>query len=248
MVYQVDSPLYLRGVSISLIRLANLVLLQGALTRAELAEKIATDVRQVGHWFMDPSKEGYRKIGDRKAREIEAAFEKPPFWMDTPHHSVLENTFDVMPVAMRDALPTGKYLFPRLYENVIAGLGAGRFNDDFHIEVDGTIAVPAALITSRGWNIAQLAVVNTDGLSMFPTLNDGEPVVVNLADTKILSGKVYAIEDEDEGLRIKRLTKQRDGRILVRSDNPDKLNYPDDYITPSRTRVVGRVCYRSGEL
>lgn len=143
----------------------------------------------------------------------------------------------------------GKYAYPRLYENVVAGLGNGRFNDDPHVEVEGTVAVPIALIVARGWRIERLAVVNTDGLSMYPTLGEDEPVVVNLDDVKIVNSKIYAIEDEDEGLRIKRLARQRDGRILVRSDNPDKLTFPDDYITPeSKTRVVARVVYRSGEL
>jgi phage repressor protein C with HTH and peptisase S24 domain len=143
----------------------------------------------------------------------------------------------------------GKYLFPRAYENVIAGLGTGRFNEDYTIEVAGTIAVPANLIRARGWRIERLAVVQTDGRSMEPTLNEDEPVVVNLDETKILNNKIYAIEDADEGLRIKRLSKQRDGRVLVRSDNADKFTYPDDYITPeSSTRIVGRVCFRSGEV
>lgn len=143
----------------------------------------------------------------------------------------------------------GKYVYPRSYENVVAGLGTGRFNEGHEVEVEGTVAVPAALIAMRGWNLDRLRVVKTDGLSMYPTLNDDEPVVINLDETKIVNGKVYAIEDADEGLRIKRLTRQRDGRVLVRSDNADKLSFPDDYITPdSQTRVVGRVCYRSGEL
>lgn len=142
-----------------------------------------------------------------------------------------------------------KYLYPRAYENVTAGLGRGRFNDEHEVEVEGRVAVPSSLIAARGWNIDRLRVVETDGMSMFPTLNDNEPVVVNLEEVKIVNGKVYAIEDDDEGLRIKRLTKQRDGRVLVRSDNPDKLSFPDDYLTPdTRTRIVGRVCYRSGEL
>jgi hypothetical protein len=152
------------------------------------------------------------------------------------------------PPSVAEVTP-GKYLYPRGYANVIASLGHGRINDDFHIEIAGSIPIPASTIITRGWKIERLAVVNTDGLSMNPTLGEDEPVVINLDETKLTSGKIYAIEDIDEGLRIKRLFRQNDGRIRVVCDNPDKLTYPDDYITPdSRTRIVGRVCYRAGEL
>lgn len=153
-----------------------------------------------------------------------------------------------LPLDVDHGLPPGKYVYPKAYD-VVAGKGSGRFNEHPHLEVAGTIPIPADLIARRGWRVDRLAVVKTDGPSMRPTLNDDEPVVVNLEDTKIVNGKVYAIDDETEGLRIKRLSRQSDGRILVRSDNPDKLLYPDDYLSPgSTTRIVGRVCYRSGEL
>jgi transcriptional regulator with XRE-family HTH domain len=146
-------------------------------------------------------------------------------------------------------LPEGKYLFPRAYEDVVAGLGKGRFNADFHVEIEGTMPVPRDLILSRGWRAERLAVVRTEGASMYPTINDGEPVLINLDDVKIVSGKVYAIEDADEGLRIKRLYQQHDRRIRVVCDNPDKISFPDDFLTPdTQARIVGRVVYRSGEL
>lgn len=145
--------------------------------------------------------------------------------------------------------PAPKYFYPKAYENVVAGKGSGRFNEEPHIEIEGVVAVPLALIRDRGWRPERLRVVATDGLSMYPTLGEDEPVVVNLDESKLVSGKVYAIEDSDEGLRIKRLYRQNDGRIRVVCDNPDKLHFPDDYITPeSNTRIVARVVYRSGEL
>ena len=146
-------------------------------------------------------------------------------------------------------------MFPRGYEDVVAGLGRGHLNEQYQIEVDGEIAVPAALIAARGWRIERLAVVHTKGNSMYPTLYDGQPVVLNLDETRVLpdpttgAPQIYAIEDADEGLRIKRLSRLNDRRIKVTSDNKNELLYPDDFITSeSTTRVVGRVCYRSGEL
>lgn len=150
-----------------------------------------------------------------------------------------------------EPLPAGKYVYPMAYE-VVARKGRGRLNEGPHVELEGpehSIPIPSALLEQRGWRVDRLAVAKTDGLSMKPTLGEDEPVVINLDETKIANGKIYAIEDSAEGLRIKRLTRQPDGRILVRSDNPDKFTYPDEYLTPeSKARVVGRVVYRWGEL
>jgi phage repressor protein C with HTH and peptisase S24 domain len=159
-----------------------------------------------------------------------------------------EIPIDSLVISKDTGLPAGKYYFPMAYENVTAAQGAGRLNEEPHLEVEGKIAVPMALINERGWRPAALRVAKTDGQSMKPTLGEDESVVINLDDTKLVNGKIYAIEDDD-GVRIKRLRRLGDGRIEVSSDNADKFTYPTDYITPeSRTRIVARVVYRSGEL
>lgn len=143
--------------------------------------------------------------------------------------------------------PPGRYYFIPRYE-AVAALGRGRFNDDDHIEIEGTYPIPRDLVDSNQWRVEALVVANTEGESMKPTINDGDPVVINLDMTAIVSGKVYAIETASEGLRLKRLFRQLDGRILVRCDNHDKITYPDEYLTPeSGARVVGRVVDRRGE-
>lgn len=205
---------------------------RSGISQAEIARRLKESPQTVHSWLTTGSIDKRKLVAF--ARETGTRLE----WLITGQGSPTEAP-----------ATEGKYLYPRAYDNVVAGLGRGRFNEDYHIEVEGTVPVPASLIAARGWRVERLAVVKTDGLSMWPTLNESEPVVVNLDETKIVSNRVYAINDPDEGLRIKRLSKQRDGRILVRSDNPDKITYPDDYLTPeSSTQVVARVVYRSGEL
>jgi phage repressor protein C with HTH and peptisase S24 domain len=130
--------------------------------------------------------------------------------------------------------------------DAIGGLGKGRHNE--HVEVSGSHAYRSDWVMKNGWDPSQLAVISGEGDSMSPTINHGDVVLINLADTKLKSGDVYAIEDAD-GTRIKRLFKQLDGRVRVVSDNPDKRLHPDDYLTPDTgAHLVGKVVYRSGAV
>lgn len=146
-----------------------------------------------------------------------------------------------------DQLPEGKYVFVPRYA-ASGGLGMGRVNEQ-HVEISGTHAYRRDWIVRNGWRPEGLAVIDAEGPSMEPTINDGDVVLVNTDQCTIVSGDIYAIEDADHGTRIKRLFKQLDGRIRVVSDNPDKRLYPDDYLTPETgARIIGRVVHRSGAL
>ena len=87
-----------------------------------------------------------------------------------------------------------------------------------------------------------LVTIVIDGDSMSPGIPDGASVVINTAKTDIRTGKRHAIDYLGEFF-IKRLFKQPDGSIVVRSDNPDKAIYPDWVITPEHgetLRILGR--------
>jgi phage repressor protein C with HTH and peptisase S24 domain len=89
--------------------------------------------------------------------------------------------------------------------------------------------------------------VKVTGDSMRPTIFDGDVALVNTAERKITNGKVFAFIVDGEA-RVKRLFKQFDGRIRVVSDNPDKLQFPDEFLTPDHMpEMVGRVVDRSGK-
>lgn len=149
-----------------------------------------------------------------------------------------------------EPLPNGKYIFVREY-SAIAGLGNGHFNEQ-HVEVAGTHAYRVDELRAKGLDPGSLAIMYGQGDSMSPTINHGDRLLINLAENSlknVVSGKIYAIEDADHGSRVKRLHRTLDGRIRVASDNEDKRQYPDDYLTPdSGSRIIGRVVDRSGGL
>lgn len=86
------------------------------------------------------------------------------------------------------------------------------------------------------------------GDSMEPFLFDNDTVLVNLGETTVLNGKVYALRYGDE-LRIKRVYKKLDGGLILHSDNPDYLPR-DEELTPAMVHehitIIGRVRDKSG--
>jgi phage repressor protein C with HTH and peptisase S24 domain len=86
------------------------------------------------------------------------------------------------------------------------------------------------------------------GDSMEPFLYGGDTVLVNLAETSIVNGKVYALRYGDE-LKIKRVYKKIDGGLILHSDNPDFLPR-DEKLAPATVNeyisIIGRVRDKSG--
>ena len=85
------------------------------------------------------------------------------------------------------------------------------------------------------------------GDSQEPTLYDGDVVLVNLEETEVVDGKLYAIR-YDNDLRIKFLFRKLDGTLILRSKNPA---YPDEEVSPEVANeyisIIGRVRDKSGK-
>ncbi len=102
-------------------------------------------------------------------------------------------------------------------------------------------------IDRNGYHAPALRRVKVAGRSMERTLFDGDVVLVNTADKRIINGKVYSFLVDGEA-RVKRLYKQMDGKIRVVSDNADKQEFPDENLTPDHMpEMIGRVVDRSGK-
>lgn len=155
----------------------------------------------------------------------------------TSHHSSAEQ-----PGAAYD-VTSAKYAFIR---RMSVQAGAGPSATAEHDEVSGTHAYRRDWLEKRGLSAAACVVIDVKGESMHPTICDGDIVLVNTDERRIRSGNIYAFRT-DEGVRLKRLHRQLDGRVRVTSDNPDKNTYPDEWLTPdSEASVIGLVVHRSG--
>lgn len=138
-------------------------------------------------------------------------------------------------------------LIPRL--DVKFSAGNGRIV--WHVDEKGQKqAFRRAWCQRLGINPDHAATIVNDGQSMEPRLIDGDSLVVDYKATHIIDGKVYAIAYQNE-LYVKRLFKQPDGGLLVRSDNPDKTRFPDMNLTPPQVQhveVIARVMGVSGAV
>lgn len=127
--------------------------------------------------------------------------------------------------------------------------GGGYLNG--HVEMKGQLAFKKSWIAELGLNPKKIVVGYLDGLSMYPTIHDGEVILVNLAEKELISGKVYAIIRPNGGLSAKRLVKKTIGPgWIIRSDNPDKNQYPDEDATEETLHeapILGRIRWRGGD-
>jgi phage repressor protein C with HTH and peptisase S24 domain len=89
---------------------------------------------------------------------------------------------------------------------------------------------------------AQLSIVRVEGDSMAPTLNAGDDILVDLADsTERLRDGIYVLRI-DEALVVKRLALNPVGRrVTVQSDNPAYPDWPDCGL--KNIHAIGRVIW-----
>lgn len=98
-------------------------------------------------------------------------------------------------------------------------------------------------------HVDDLATFRANGDGMRPTIEDGQLIMLNLADTVPESSKVYLV-CMDNRLFIKRFVYTPAGWLL-RSDNPDNLTYPDFQLTNddmANLNIQGRIVWRAGIL
>lgn len=127
--------------------------------------------------------------------------------------------------------------------------GNGHMND--HVEVNGGLAFKRAWVQRMGANPNNLHVIYAQGMSMEPTIADGDVVLMDESQTEPRNGKVYVIRRPDGELLIKRLVHSVTGRWIIRSDNDDKRQFPDEELdveAMSTLTILGRIIWHAGSL
>lgn len=131
----------------------------------------------------------------------------------------------------------------------VGSTGSGRMND--HVEVNGGLAFKEAWLARMGVNPANLHVIYAEGMSMDPTIADGDVILMDDSQIEPKNGKIYVIRRPEGDLIIKRLVHSLTGRWIIRSDNDDKRQYPDDVLDDaamSQLTIVGRAIWHAGTL
>ncbi|MCG9075389.1 S24 family peptidase [Laribacter hongkongensis] len=190
-----------------------------------------------------------KSFGEKKARSLEGMVGMPSGWLDQP---MVEGDTDVRPsfgpaiqtplrpvvvVDSDEEVLPGMIAVPRYTVKASAGYGEPVLEVDLKGQPN---YCRSGWAQRNGYKSENLFSIVAIGDSMEPTIPTGASMIVH-RQQEIVNGKVHVICRGDE-CYVKRLFKQMDGSVLVRSDNQavykDTLVYPDD---PDVLHVVGLV-------
>lgn len=131
--------------------------------------------------------------------------------------------------------------------SVSGSCGSGSIIDN--VDIKGGLVFSQRWIAAQGLNEESLVVISAVGDSMYPTIENDQVLLVDTNDKVIRSSKIYFLCIDGEHY-IKRLINMIT-HWVVRSDNPDKQQYPDIEISSENMNLIqveGRVVWRGGSL
>lgn len=199
------------------------------MTQADFARKIGVTPSYLSQMLSA----GFR-FGEKAARGFEEKLYRPPGEFESPNE-LRYSTIDTWNIP--SDIP----------ENVFA------FVPQINIQLPTTEdEMPPPLAFSAGWLRGQnvtsksnLRTCKVKGDSMDPFFQDGDTVLIDTGQNKIINDKVFVIWYGAD-LRIKRLSKRFDGGLVIKSDNP---RYHDESLSTTEAEqieIVGRQIWRGG--
>jgi phage repressor protein C with HTH and peptisase S24 domain len=93
-------------------------------------------------------------------------------------------------------------------------------------------------------DLRSMALVEVIGDSMSPTADGGDVVLVDVRETRFRHDGIYVLHTGGD-LAVKRLQRQPDGTLMIRSDNPAYESYA---VKPEEVNVMGRALWVGGRL
>jgi phage repressor protein C with HTH and peptisase S24 domain len=127
--------------------------------------------------------------------------------------------------------------------NIRVEAGFPGFEADQEFEDGGLIHIPKKLVELNEWVPSCLLAIRVRGDSMWPVFDEGDTIVINIADVKLVNGEVYAVNCDGKPV-VKQLAYEGHHWYL-RSYNPK--HHPVPYRTPEHS-VIGKVVYQPGRV
>lgn len=149
-----------------------------------------------------------------------------------------------MPIGAASAMPAGDMTPVRMYD-IEAAAGSGRSLDEEPIKT--TLYFPAGELSAMGLAPERVAGIKVRGDSMEGTLDDGDWVLVDLANRDPKQEGVFLLLVSGER-RIKRVQRLAGGALYLISDNE---HYRPEMIPPEQMRdveILGRCEIRIGRV
>jgi phage repressor protein C with HTH and peptisase S24 domain len=203
---------------------------------------------QVSQWLnaSKDSKTGKpRQISDASARAIEAAANRPHGWLDQDHTApIIPPGADVVAWENPEDLDPEHYVFVPHYD-VQLSAGDGATAQWVRHDDNDPLAFSARYFQAKGLRPDRCRALYVRGVSMEPTLLDGDTVLIDTSRTAPEDDAVFALL-VDGDLYIKRLFRLPGGGLDLRSDNP---RYPPRELRGADLEgvlVLGRMVWRGG--
>lgn len=127
--------------------------------------------------------------------------------------------------------------------NIRVEAGFPGFEADPVFEDGGVIHIPRHEVESKNWMPQCLLAIKVRGHSMLPVFAEGDTLVINVADRRLVSGEVYAVNCEGKPVVKQMVLKAQ--QWYMHSFNP-KFD-PVPYRTPD-SDVIGKVVYQPGRV
>lgn len=224
-----------------------LLMRESGISQIEIANALKISAQAVNNWF------SRKKIGVKAAREICLKYGYSLEWLLSGTGSkkindgnLISSNFVITEADPGDEKQEEFIQVPML--NIKLSAGNGVINEDESKKY--TLPFRAYSLSKRGINPRYVSAVYVTGDSMYPRMGDGDVVAINLQETEIRDGKIYAIRIGDVQ-KIKTLIQNSDGTITLRSFNI--LEFKDETITKSQIetgefKVIGRVFWISSMI
>lgn len=209
------------------------------LSRREFSEHSGINYALLGHYIgKNPSK----AIGDEIARKIEVFFKKPANYLDHEHDKQLSLVDSIKYSNAVNVLTDTKGLI----EITIYKTYAQNENGDCEFsEVMGVRNFEPSFFQDRQISVEGFRLLRASDGSMSPFINNNDDVGVNIDDTSVSDGCIYAVLLDGTPM-FKQIFVEGGGALRLHSFNP---NYPDKIIETSSLDslvIVAKQVYRAG--
>ncbi len=211
--------------------------------RSEFARRVGKSPSYINGVLMPQNP---RNMTGTTVRGIESALGLPAGLWDNanaepiaPSSNVRTTSSPINSYACTDELDNSQFaLIPK---NTLR-LSAGPGYEVISVENDTPIALSHSYLKRRGIKPEYAEVWQIDGNSMLPRLQDGDEVLVDAHRQTLQNDKIFAIIFKND-LYIKRIQKNANGNITLRSDNPDyqAADIEIDYENLSELKIIGQV-------
>jgi len=117
---------------------------------------------------------------------------------------------------------------------------------EFHFDViNGKFPFPPSFFQKKYVDPKCMRIIKAKGDSMSDFIHDGDLVGIDISQTEIIDGEIYAVYFEGEGM-IKQIFKEEGGKLSLHSLNPKYRDREVSEINGLNFKVMGRQFWRAG--